>query len=245
MDKMDYNRIYTDIITNRLANVYIGYTERHHIIPRCLGGTDNKDNLVKLSAREHFICHLLLTKMYKRGSNEYYKMCHAFIIMKSTRDGKHSNINSKLYARLKYDFSIRMSELQSGEGNSQSKTYWCYNLTTYENIKLKNNIPLPDGYAYGRFFKDSNKEYFCNICNEKFIAYNNTNRIRRRCKNCRYKRSENTDYITNNKQKKKCYCNGLVFDSVSSAAKYFNLHDETMRARIISKSNNNYYYIEP
>jgi len=46
------------------------YTEKHHIIPRSMGGDNSADNLVKLTAREHFVCHLLLTKMtdgiYKR-----------------------------------------------------------------------------------------------------------------------------------------------------------------------------------
>ncbi len=41
------------------------YYERHHIIPKCkaFGGDNSKDNLVLLTAREHYICHLLLTKM--------------------------------------------------------------------------------------------------------------------------------------------------------------------------------------
>lgn len=39
------------------------YTEKHHIIPRSIGGNDSAANLVRLTAREHFICHLLLTKM--------------------------------------------------------------------------------------------------------------------------------------------------------------------------------------
>ena len=39
------------------------YYERHHIIPKSLGGSNDPINLVYLTAREHFICHLLLTKM--------------------------------------------------------------------------------------------------------------------------------------------------------------------------------------
>jgi hypothetical protein len=40
------------------------YTERHHIIPKCLGGNNDSDNLVYLSGKAHFIAHLLLTKLY-------------------------------------------------------------------------------------------------------------------------------------------------------------------------------------
>lgn len=62
---MDYNRIYRELIENAITrNPLIGYTETHHIIPKCVGGTDAKSNLVDLTAREHFIAHLLLTKIY-------------------------------------------------------------------------------------------------------------------------------------------------------------------------------------
>lgn len=41
-----------------------GYVEKHHVIPRCLGGTDDPDNLVRLTAREHFLAHQLLVKIH-------------------------------------------------------------------------------------------------------------------------------------------------------------------------------------
>jgi hypothetical protein len=40
------------------------YYENHHINPRCLGGTDEKENLVLLTSKEHFVCHKLLTYIY-------------------------------------------------------------------------------------------------------------------------------------------------------------------------------------
>lgn len=45
------------------------YTEIHHIIPRCLGGSDNDDNLVLLSYREHVIAHMLLSRIYDDNDN--------------------------------------------------------------------------------------------------------------------------------------------------------------------------------
>jgi 5-methylcytosine-specific restriction endonuclease McrA len=71
------------------------YYENHHIIPRCLNGTDNKENLVLLTAREHFICHKLLTYIYPGN----YKIYHAFHFMTfmnkrkyglTSRDYKHA-----------------------------------------------------------------------------------------------------------------------------------------------------------
>jgi len=71
-----YTNIYFNIITSaHTRDTLTGYTERHHIIPKSLGGTNKKDNLVVLSAREHFICHWLLTKMVT--GDDLRKMNHA------------------------------------------------------------------------------------------------------------------------------------------------------------------------
>lgn len=58
-----YSRIYFLIIERAKFRILDSYTESHHIIPKSLGGSNSKDNLVNLTAREHFICHRLLTKM--------------------------------------------------------------------------------------------------------------------------------------------------------------------------------------
>jgi 5-methylcytosine-specific restriction endonuclease McrA len=71
-----YTNIYFNIIKSaQIRDPLTGYTERHHIIPKSLGGTNKKDNLVVLSAREHFICHWLLTKMVT--GDDLRKMNHA------------------------------------------------------------------------------------------------------------------------------------------------------------------------
>lgn len=59
---MDYSKIYKSIIRKRLENPHT--EETHHIIPKCVGGTDSPCNLVKLSKREHKFVHLLLPKIY-------------------------------------------------------------------------------------------------------------------------------------------------------------------------------------
>lgn len=77
-----YTNWYNSIIfraKNRVLSDNI-YTEKHHIIPKSLGGNNTKDNLAKLTAREHFICHWLLTKMVS-GKKEKYQMWNAFSCM--------------------------------------------------------------------------------------------------------------------------------------------------------------------
>ena len=71
-----YTNIYFNIIKSaQIRDLLSGYSEKHHIIPKSLGGSNKKDNLVILTAREHFICHWLLTKMVE--GDDLRKMKHA------------------------------------------------------------------------------------------------------------------------------------------------------------------------
>lgn len=67
---MNYKKIYQNIIDKRKLETPESYTETHHILPKSLGGSDEPENLVKLTAREHFICHYLLAKMFNKETNE-------------------------------------------------------------------------------------------------------------------------------------------------------------------------------
>ena len=60
-----YTRWYYNIIQRAQSRILPAdvYTEKHHIIPSSLGGSNSISNIASLTSREHFICHLLLTKM--------------------------------------------------------------------------------------------------------------------------------------------------------------------------------------
>lgn len=76
---MDYNRIYNQIMEKAKDRKLIkgGYYETHHIIPKCMGGDNNKSNKVKLTYREHFISHWLLHREYPTNKS----LAAAFHIM--------------------------------------------------------------------------------------------------------------------------------------------------------------------
>lgn len=100
-----YTLWYYQIIENaRNRNLIDVYTEKHHIIPKSLGGNNRKENLATLTAREHFICHWLLIKMTE--DTNQVKMKRALWRMLVT--GRDCQIrykpNSKIYEtlRLKY-----------------------------------------------------------------------------------------------------------------------------------------------
>jgi len=87
---MDYYILYQAIINkakaeNRIKNKEI-YYENHHIFPKCLGGNNNKENLVLLTAKEHFICHKLLTYIHKGNR----KIALAFYRMSYSKNGNYN-----------------------------------------------------------------------------------------------------------------------------------------------------------
>lgn len=61
---MNYHKHYSLLISRAQARIIEGYVEKHHIIPKCIGGTDDLSNLVALTPEEHFLAHQLLVKMY-------------------------------------------------------------------------------------------------------------------------------------------------------------------------------------
>ena len=76
---MNYARIYQSIISSAKDRANIGYVEKHHIIPKAEGGTNEANNLVNLTGREHFLAHWLLFKIYKSPA-----MARAFRLMADT-----------------------------------------------------------------------------------------------------------------------------------------------------------------
>ncbi len=99
---MDYRKLYDNLILfrtkiNPLEKSEELYTERHHIIPKCLGGDDNPENLVRLTAREHFLAHRFLAKIHPDNVG----LCFAALRMSRNNTSKSRRINSKAFENLR------------------------------------------------------------------------------------------------------------------------------------------------
>lgn len=110
-----YKKWYYNIISKAHNRITTGYTETHHIVPRSLGGTDIPENLIQLTAREHFICHILLTKF--TTGRDRIKMVRAAIMMKSSNEKQRRYFNSRLYEAVRIEFSKQQSLAMKGENN--------------------------------------------------------------------------------------------------------------------------------
>ena len=88
---MNYTNIYNAIVNNAKNNQPAEYRERHHIIPKCMGGSNSKKNLVTLTSREHFLCHWLLCKIYP----DNFKLRAAFAKMLEVTKNNQRIVSSK------------------------------------------------------------------------------------------------------------------------------------------------------
>jgi hypothetical protein len=105
-----YSKIYFAITANAKSRIVQGYTEHHHIIPESLGGPTTAENMVHLTAREHFICHWLLVKMTE--GKDRSDMLYALNGMRAENKHQH-RYNTKITARVYEKYRIEFAENHS------------------------------------------------------------------------------------------------------------------------------------
>ena len=148
---MNYNKVY-DQLVNKVHQFIDGeYSEVHHKIPRSLGGSDDDNNLVRLTAREHYIAHLLLVKIHQENPSAHGKMLYAFNCMRWGRvDGDRSfKFNSRLYQALKKQYSQLRKERMPFDSPSLGKI-WIHSVELKKSILWEKTQPIPDGWNIGR-----------------------------------------------------------------------------------------------
>lgn len=100
---MNYKKIYTNLVSRKIDRV--GYVEKHHILPRCLGGTDDKENLINLYPEEHYLAHLLLCKIYPGNQ----KLLYSAMNMTTGSMINSGKRNNKAYGWLRRQYAESMS----------------------------------------------------------------------------------------------------------------------------------------
>ena len=95
---MQYQKHYDLLMSKALIRTAkVENLEKHHILPKSLGGSNEQNNLVYLTMREHFVAHKLLTKMFSHNSMELKKMIYAFWWMCKTRNNIKNRVSSYDY----------------------------------------------------------------------------------------------------------------------------------------------------
>jgi NUMOD3 motif len=115
-----YTTWYFNIIDKAKKRYVTSYVEKHHIIPKSLGGSDSKDNLVRLTPKEHFICHMLLIRMLtgqQRG-----KMLQALWYMSNKKSTTKHVPRSRLYEKLRNEYiSYRKTQSSHMKGKKHTE----------------------------------------------------------------------------------------------------------------------------
>ena len=102
---MNYEKIYNTLINRATRRISEGYVEKHHIVPRCLGGDDSKENIVSLYPEEHYLAHLLLCKINEGNQ----KLLYAAMNMTTGSMINNGKRNNKAYGWLRRQYAQSMS----------------------------------------------------------------------------------------------------------------------------------------
>lgn len=148
---MNYSKIYNLLIEKAKNRSLEEYKETHHIIPRCIGGTDDSSNLIELTAREHFIAHLLLCKIYPEDKG----IRLALWMMTNVKDKNQKRYvpSSRLYEIIRREYSDSIK----GENNPRFGVKHLPESKEKMSTKAKERIGNKNAF-YGKSHSDETKE---------------------------------------------------------------------------------------
>lgn len=167
-----YSKWYRGLIETRRNRELNGYVENHHIIPRSLGGTDDLENLISLTPKEHFIAHLLLAKMF--GGAEQHKMHFAFGMMlaDNTARGKRYKPTARFYE------IARKLVGEAVSNSNKGKVPWNKGIPRSDDVKMavsnanKGKTPWNKGKKRSEEEKRKMKEGWAKKKNDGFVPHN-------------------------------------------------------------------------
>lgn len=118
---MDYLKVYRSIVERGQVREPDpdGYYEVHHIVPKCIKGDNSPENLTALTAREHYIAHWLLARIYPENRG----ICKAFFAMSVLRKkGREYKISGRSYEESRLSFSKYTKEYWEDPNNRKKQS---------------------------------------------------------------------------------------------------------------------------
>lgn len=127
-----YTSWYQALVEKRRINPPDGYSESHHVIPKSLGGSNVKSNLVRLTAREHFVAHKLLVRMTTGDS----KRRMIFALNRTTSSTKFAP-SSREIARIREAYASQLRGIPRSEETKKRISDAVKGFTMPEEAKAK------------------------------------------------------------------------------------------------------------
>ncbi len=134
---MNYTLHYNRLIQSAQNRVIGGFTESHHIVPKCMGGSDEVSNLVDLTPEEHFVAHQLLAKMYPDNSSLRY----AANMLGNINNKKYGWIRRAVSCNMKVANPMANKDARKRMGESQRKKWADPEYRKRQVESHKGNIP--------------------------------------------------------------------------------------------------------
>ena len=214
---------------NKKDNVYY---EKHHIIPRCMGGDNKKNNIVKLTAKEHYVCHMLLCEIYPNTNKlkyAFWRMCN---VVNNEFQDRNYTVSSNAYNRIKGEVSLLISANRKGKPTTLGYKHTVESIEKIKQSRAKQIITdkAKEKMSLSKKGKVSGR-----------VGKTNSEKHRQRIK-------ETLSKIKHHKSlSKKCSIDGIEFESAKAAADFYNINEYTMRDRLLKQPNGkfkNWVYIK-
>lgn len=230
---MEYLKIYNKIIERAKFRNLSGYTEKHHIIPKCLGGSNKRDNIVSLTPKEHYICHKLLCEIYPTENKlkyTFWRMCN---VANNEFQDRNYKVSSKIYSRIKDEISLITSKRTKNYSVEMRKL-----IGEKVSEKLKGRPSGRKGISnpeHSTWMKENNPMKGKTHTDEVKLLLSEIN--------SKPKSDEHKNNISKNSpNNKQCIIEGVVYRSVAEAARQLNLSENTVRGRVKNKNFKNWNY---
>ena len=149
--------LYERLMDRAKGRELLGYTEKHHVLPKCMGGSNDPSNIVRLTAKEHFMAHKMLVRIHPDVAGLWY----ALIAM-----GRIPSFKARIFAterraaaeaRIGFQFSEesrkKMSKSAEARGRNSKKTEF-----KTGNKPWNAGIPKEQSHRFGKHHSDETKE---------------------------------------------------------------------------------------
>lgn len=251
---MNYIRIYNEIIVNaKFRNKPNCYCEKHHIIPKCLGGINEESNLVILTAREHFIVHHLLYKIYPNNNKIFFALSAMNMVKRwnnSSVKRYKPKLTSKQYEQLRQNRSIIISKCLKGRIISEKTKKKLSKINTGKHLSNEAKYKIAESNSKIIHTLEWNEKISESLKKHKRSAEHSANISKaKKGKHINYNMNsagfKGTQSGLNNYQAIKCYVDDVLIGCVSDLQNWLKTNYISYKFRICEPweyiKNNNYH----
>jgi hypothetical protein len=239
---MNYQRIYNEIVNSAKGrgldkSLIHYYTEKHHIIPKCVGGDNSSNNLVLLTGREHYLCHWLLWRINKDNKLLFYPF-HMMTFLNTTKSGNKRyelKLSSKQYDKIRSQLSeIKKTEVPGFLGKKHS-----------DESNLKNSLAHKGSnhINFGKHLSESTRNKIGNAHRGKVTLESTKEKLRAFNLGKKYSLEARKHMSNCSSFSKKVSINSIIYKTKREACKNLKLGINTLNKRIKLDSYPNYFEV--